>query len=143
MKTPWPILPSSPTAATAGWWEATREKRLVVQECSGCGHRQHHPRAICTGCGSTDHLGFVEASGRGRVHTHTVVHRSPAPELSGEPYVLALVELDEGVTMMSHVGSQGLDLTDRHLDLCDEPVHVDWLPIEGDDRHLPIFLLDR
>lgn len=138
---PWPLVPAPATATTAGWWQATRERRLVVQACDACGHRQHHPRAICLGCGATDALGFVAATGRGRIVSHTVVHRSPAPELGGEPYLLALVRLDEGVDLLTHVRGTGVDLADRSLDLCDRPVVVDWLPLAGDDRHLPVFLL--
>ncbi len=66
---------------TAGWWDATREHRLVVQTCGLCGHGQHPPRAVCTGCGATEPSPCTAASGSGVVDTWTVVHRAPRPEV--------------------------------------------------------------
>lgn len=138
----WPLAPTPATAAARAWWDATRDRRLLVQACGACGRLQHHPRAICTGCGGTDALDWVEATGRGVVVSHTVVHRRPEPALSGAPHLLALVRLDEGVTLLTHLVGPDLDLHDRHLDLCDRAVVVTWAPIAGDDRHLPLFALD-
>lgn len=138
----WPVAPSDPTAATMPWWDATREKRLVVQACSDCGHRQHHPRAICTSCGATD-LGVIEASGRGRIASWTVVHRAPDPRLA-VPYVLALVDLDEGPRLLTRLWHPDVPLARAaglaEVDLCDVPVEVAWVPVEGDDLHLPVFV---
>lgn len=112
---------------TAPWWAATRERRLLVQRCRDCGAYQHYPRALCTACASTD-LEFVPASGRGTVYSHTTVHRAPDPEFPA-PYVVALVRLDEGPVLMTNL------LDDAG---CDEPVVVEWRPLD-DGRHLPVF----
>lgn len=137
----WQIIPPQPSSTTEGWWNATQGQRLVVQRCEACGHHQHHPRSVCTSCGATDALGFADAAGTGIVLSHTVIHRAPDPRLGDEPYLLALVRLDEGPTLVTHVWDADLDLHDRDLDLCDRRVQVSWLPIEGDPRHLPVFLL--
>jgi uncharacterized protein len=122
---------AAPDALTAPWWDATREGRLLVQRCAACGHHQHHPRHVCTACGTTD-LAYVEVSGRGVVHSFSVVHRAPQPGFT-PPYVVALVRLDEGPTLLTNL--VGLD----HDALrCELAVRLDWLPLP-DGRQLPIF----
>jgi uncharacterized OB-fold protein len=67
-----------------------------------CGHRQFYPRALCTACGADP--AWAEASGRGTVHTYTIVRQYGAPPFKDElPYVVAVIELDEGVRMVGNV----------------------------------------
>ncbi|QMW66239.1 OB-fold domain-containing protein [Mumia sp. ZJ1417] len=87
---------------TAAYWDATREHRLTVQRCGTCGHHQHPPRALCTGCGGTDALAQVDTSGAGSVDTFTVVHRAPRPDVP-VPYVLARVRLAEGPLVLTRL----------------------------------------
>jgi uncharacterized OB-fold protein len=110
------------------WWDATREQRLVVQRCSSCGHHQHYPRHVCTACG-TDVLTLVDVSGSGSVWSFTQVHRAPVPDVS-TPYTIALVRLDEGPVLLTHVTQDD--------PRCDERVHVHWRALD-DGRHLPVF----
>ncbi len=115
---------------TTTWWDATREQRLLVQEC-GCGHLQHPPRALCTACGSTTDLGHREATGAGVVDSCTVVERA----LPGfdPPYVVARIRLVEGVLLLANVE------TDDPYDVrIDDPVTLSWRPLD-DGRALPIF----
>jgi uncharacterized OB-fold protein len=92
-----------PTPISAPFWQAAREGRLVVQRCEHCGHRQHYPRSLCTRCGG-ERLGWHECSGRGRVKTFTVIRRAVSAAYEPDvPYVVALVELEEGPTLMSNV----------------------------------------
>ena len=113
------------------WWEATRERRLLLQRCSGCQVVQHHPRLLCTSCGATDTLEWITASGTGRLDCYTVVHRAPAPGIE-VPYVVARVRLAEGPMMLtSVVGTRPEDTFGIDLEL-------DWRPLE-DGRHLPVF----
>ena len=128
-------LPTAPEmdAAAVEWWEATRERRLVVQRCESCGRWQHYPRALCLGCAGAD-LSFAEASGRATIHSYTTVHRAPSPAFT-PPYVVALVRLEEGPLMLTRiVGSDETKLA------CDAPVALRWEPL-GDGRHLPVFAL--
>ena len=116
---------------TAPWWDATRERRLTIQRCRECGHLQHYPRALCTGCGGTD-LDFTDVSGLGTVDSHTLVHRAPRPGLE-TPYVVARVRLAEGPLLLTN-------LVDADPDSwrCDAPVKVAWRALP-DGRHLPVF----
>jgi uncharacterized OB-fold protein len=86
----------------APFWAGAAEGRLLYQECPVCGHRQFYPRALCTACGA-DPV-WAEASGRGTVHTYTIVRQYQAPPFVDElPYVVAVIELDEGVRMVGNV----------------------------------------
>lgn len=106
------------------WWAAAAEGRLLVQRCGACGHHQHHPRPFCLACRRTDALGFVEASGRGVLHSFTTVHRSPRDDLEA-PYTVALVDLDEGVRMLAwYLGDEPV---------CDQAVQVSFR------QGLPVF----
>ena len=119
---------------TADYWAATERHRLTVQECSACRHVQHPPRALCTGCGSMDHLAQADAAGTGVVDTFTVVHRAPRPELE-VPYTVARVRLAEGPVVLARlepaepVGGWRIDA----------PVVVAWADLD-DGRALPYFI---
>lgn len=88
---------------TAVFWDACNEKRFLIQTCSACGQSQFYPRSICKSCHSTD-LEWRDASGRGSIKTFTVVHYAPTPGFNEDlPYVLALIDLEEGVRAMMNV----------------------------------------
>lgn len=116
---------------TARWWDATRDRRLVLQRCRDCGHWQHYPRSLCTSCGGTD-LDFEPAAGTGTVDTYTEVHRAVRPDLPA-PYIVARVRLDEGPIFLTHLVG-----VDADQPLIDRTVEVDWSP-PTDGRHLPVF----
>ncbi|MBX6352530.1 MAG: Zn-ribbon domain-containing OB-fold protein [Thermoflavifilum sp.] len=84
------------------FWEGCREGVLRIQRCASCGRHVFYPRLLCPHCFS-DQLSWVEASGAGRIHTYTVVHRAFGPFQADVPYVVALVDLDEGVRMMTRI----------------------------------------
>ncbi|MEV0703563.1 Zn-ribbon domain-containing OB-fold protein [Saccharopolyspora sp. NPDC050389] len=71
--------------------------KFVIPRCEDCGRHHFYPRILCPHCGSAN-LRWVEPSGRGTVHSTTAVHRR-----SGEPYNVALVDLDEGPRLMTNV----------------------------------------
>ena len=73
------------------------------------------PQPICTQCQS-ERLEWVESSGRGTVYSYTRVHRPPRPAFE-VPYVVAIVELDEGVHLVRGVrtGFQHLVVETGHL----------------------------
>jgi len=84
------------------FWAAAAEGRLLIQACPHCGHRQFYPRALCTACGDTPE--WLECSGRGTVHTFTVIRQMGMRPFRDElPYVVAMVELEEGPLMMGNV----------------------------------------
>ncbi|MCO5992252.1 Zn-ribbon domain-containing OB-fold protein [Actinoallomurus rhizosphaericola] len=84
-----------PSALTAPYWEACQRGELAVQRCRGCGRRVHLPEPACPYCGGTD-LPYETVSGRGSVHTFSVVHRAFLPGFE-VPYVIAWIDLEEGV----------------------------------------------
>src|SRR5437773_1498029 len=81
-----------PTPETRPYWEAARRHALELPRCCTCGHCFFYPRAACPRCLSGD-LEWVRASGRGTLHTFTVVHRGLRDFPLGTPYVIAIVEL--------------------------------------------------
>jgi len=98
-------------ADSAPYWEGARNEKLLLQRCGDCGTLRFFPRYLCTECGS-DNTGWVEASGRGTVHSFTIVHRAAFPEFQARtPYVVALIDLAEGPRMMTNiVGDGALDV---------------------------------
>jgi uncharacterized protein len=91
-----------PDGDTKPYWDAAKEHRLVIQRCDDCQSAIFYPRSICPHCMS-DRIQWTEASGRGVVYSFTVVRRAPAQFAEDTPYVVALVDLAEGVRMMSNV----------------------------------------
>ena len=120
-------------ALAAEWWDATRERKLLVQRCRSCGEHQHYPRTICLACGDDD-VSFVAASGQGTLHSFTVVHRAPSPDFA-PPYVVALVGLAEGPRLLTRIVGADADALG-----CDVPVELRWEPL-ADGRQLPVFAL--
>ncbi len=117
---------------TEEWWEATRDGRLLVQHCRRCEDFQHYPRPFCLSCRSTD-LDFKESTGRGVIYSFSVVHRSPDPGLFEPPYVVALVQLEEGPTLFTSI----VDYESDDL-YCGQAVAIAWRPL-SDGRQLPVF----
>ncbi len=93
-----------PTIAgeTKPYWDACRQGRLLLQKCDRCDEYQFYPRGICANCWSSD-IRWVESSGKGAVWTFTVTYQNRTPGFSDSPYVLALVELEEGVKMFTNI----------------------------------------
>ena len=92
---PRPVPPSS--ALSAAYWEGAAAGRLVIQRCTDCGRLRHYPRLLCNSCYSNA-VEWIEASGRGAIHSWTVAHHAFHPSFASElPYTLVTVDLDEGV----------------------------------------------
>ena len=93
----------TPDPLTAPFWESVKAHAMKLQRCGGCGTFIFYPRAICPGCMSDD-LVWTPVSGRGIVHAFTIPHRHPNPAFGSDvPYVVALVELDEGPRMLTNL----------------------------------------
>lgn len=86
------------------FWQAAADERLLYQSCRDCGEPQFFPRAWCHYCGSGA-VEWLESDGRGHVHTYTIVRRATElPAFASEvPYVVAYVELEEGVRICTNV----------------------------------------
>ena len=91
-----------PTPETLPFWEASRRHELCLQRCRACGQHVFYPRAACPNCLASD-LEWRRVSGRGTVHTFTVVHRGQRNFPLEAPYVIAIVELAEGPRLMTNL----------------------------------------
>ena len=92
-----------PSEVAAPFWDATRGHRLILQWCVACEQPVFFPRAICPRCLGSD-LEWRPASGLGTVYAVTIEHRPQNPAMAAmAPYAVALVDLDEGVRMLSNV----------------------------------------
>ncbi len=93
----------APTGLTRPFWDAAREGRLLVQKCNACARLQFYPRPFCLACMSDD-MGWRQSAGQGAVYTFTVNHRAAIEYLADQvPYVVAVVQLDEGPRLMGRV----------------------------------------
>ena len=88
---------------TKAYWDSCRRGQLLIQKCDACNEYQFYPRGICAHCWSND-IKWIKASGKGTVWTYTVTYQNRTPGFAEEvPYVLALVELEEGVKMFTNI----------------------------------------
>jgi uncharacterized protein len=102
----------APDHVSQTYWQAAARGDVLYQECPRCGNRQFYPRAVCTACGADPD--WATASGRGTVHTYTVVHQNLAkPWREMTPYVVAMVELEEGPRLMTNITD--CDPSDVHI----------------------------
>ena len=101
-----------PDALDKPFWDACNEERLVVQHCSSCDRLQHPPRATCPNCGSADHLGWKQMSGKGTIYSYGVVFDTPIMTLQpNQPFNLATIQLDDdpSINMLSHLPGAPID----------------------------------
>ena len=115
--------PAKPEPVVAPWarpfWDAAKERRLVLQQCNACRRFVFYPRIACPQCASDD-LTWRDASGRGTVYSYTVVeNNAPSAFIADMPYIVAVIRLEEGVQMLSNV----VDCDPASL-RCDMPVVV-------------------
>ena len=122
-----------PTPETLPFWEGCKAQELRLQHCQTCGHVQFYPRKLCSKCFATEVV-WKTASGKGKVTTWSEVKVPGAPGFEEEvPFISALVELDEGPTMLSVIrrcDNQNMDF--------DMPVQVTFEQ-RSDDIFIPYF----
>jgi uncharacterized protein len=82
------------------FWNGVMEGRLLVRRCAGCRRLQHPPSPMCPQCGSLE-WDVQELSGRGILHSW-ILSQHPS-ELDDMTRLVALVELDEGVRLVSNL----------------------------------------
>jgi uncharacterized OB-fold protein len=101
-----------PDPDTEAYFAAALDGRLVVQRCTSCGNVQLYARDRCLRCrGPVD---WIDASGRGSVYSFTLIRQNyQRPFRDQLPYVVALVDLDEGPRVMTNV--VGCDPDDVHI----------------------------
>ena len=105
------------------FWDGTREQQLLIPHCNACGSAFWYPRATCPVCLSED-LDWRVSAGTGEVHAVSVMARGD------DPYAVVLVDLDEGVRLMSNTTVPDVEVGAR--------VRLTWEALE-DGRHLWLF----
>ncbi|HPU18746.1 MAG TPA: Zn-ribbon domain-containing OB-fold protein [Alicycliphilus sp.] len=124
-----------PTDLTRPYWQAAAQGELHMQHCGACGQWQFYPRPFCIHC-EAEALHWRAVSGLGRIYTYTVNHRAPNAFMKARlPYVVAIVELDEGPRLMANIQGEGaLDAAiGKRVKVLFEPV--------SDELALPQFAL--
>lgn len=97
-----------PTAATAPYWAAAAEGRLMLQRCRTSGAIWHYPRQMSSASGDQADVEWFEASGRGVVYSFSIVRRAPDPVFQARaPYPIALIDLAEGPRMLASIVGPG------------------------------------
>ena len=115
----------------APWWNEVEQGKIPIQSCNQCGQLFHPPRPMCGECGAMD-MGYIASSGKGTIHTFTVMHHPQFPGYDF-PILAILVDLEEGTRIVSNL-----------LDCKPEDVRIGMAVQgqveEGDDgMKLPVF----
>lgn len=128
-------VPSRAVGLNAEFYDFCRDRNLRFQRCDDCATWRHPPRVLCASCGS-ERWTWTPSTGRGEVYTWTVTHQALHPAFAEDvPYAVVVVQMDEGVRLVS--GVRDLPLADLRLGL---PVEVDFE--ERDEGYvLPTFVL--
>ena len=119
-------IPSPPVnPENKAFYDATREGRFMLGRCKTCKELHYYPRAICPFCSGPTEL--AAAKGSGKIYSYSVMRRV------AEPYAIAYVTLDEGVTVLTN-------LVDCNLDTLriGAPVRLVFKPAEGGEM-IPMF----
>ncbi|MGI5259149.1 OB-fold domain-containing protein [Streptomyces angustmyceticus] len=128
----------------AGFWEGVAGHRLLIQRCAGCRTLRFPWLPGCNACGSPD-WDTVEASGAGTVFSYVVMHHPPFPAFTvpepdadanaagPSPYAVGLIELAEGVRIVSNVIGVPYDKVRIGM-----PVRLAFLRVE-EEWELPVF----
>jgi len=119
------------TPDTAFFWAAAARGELVALGCAECGHLCHPPRPMCPVCHSTKRV-ERKLSGRGRVLSW-ILPRHPAPIGFDEPPIVALVDLEEGIRIVSNLVAVAPEAIAPRM-----PVEVTFALTAG-GRAVPIF----
>jgi hypothetical protein len=131
-------LRPTPTHDSGPYWDGLKEGRLMLQKCSDCGTVRHYPRPVCEQCYSMN-VEWVEASGRGTVHSWTISHHAFHPCFKKDlPLTLVTVDLEEGVRLCARLKGAAAEALDF-----DAPVQVGFEAVD-DKLVVPIlFLADK
>jgi len=116
------------------YWEGIARGELRIQRCDACSRPVFYPRSICPHCFS-DQLSWIAASGKGTIYAYTVIHQAFGAFAGDVPFVVAIVELEEGVRMMTRIIGGP-----RERVTIGAPVHVTFESVT-EDVTLPYFRL--
>ncbi|WP_295722590.1 Zn-ribbon domain-containing OB-fold protein [uncultured Methanobrevibacter sp.] len=85
------------------WRHIQQRYNLIGSKCTTCGKVFFPPRVICPDCRRKGNIENIKFSGKGKIHTYSVI-RSPSDEFKTiAPYAVAIVELDEGAKLTAQL----------------------------------------
>jgi uncharacterized OB-fold protein len=126
-----------PRSFSKSYWEATRQKKLLIQYDRKAGKYQFFPRATSIFTANPDDLEWREVSGKGEIFTYTIARRTREPFQGHEPFFIATVTLDVGVNVLANIVNCGLE--EMRIGLKVKPY---WAPLPN-GTHLLMFEPDR
>ncbi len=131
-----PIPTPNAYCDTQAFWDAAKEKKLLLQYCTETKQYQHYPRPVSMYTGKAK-LEWREASGKGTIYALSIT-RVPMPGFEDRgPYPVVTVDLEEGCRMI------GLLLNCKFEDAkIGMPVRVLWEKL-SEEFNYPSFELDR
>jgi len=124
--------------------EALKQHKLLGLKCEGCGAVTVTPCLICRGCGSRD-MSTIELKGRGHIQTFTVMNVAPEGREAEVPYIIVLVELNEGAWLMGNLS--GVKPEEATMDIIGKRVMMEK-SVSYSDKYSdgsvasPVFVLD-
>ena len=131
------ITPPVPQPESDFYWEKAKQHELWLRSCNDCKKAYFYPRDICPNCFSRNTI-WIQASGKGILHTFAIVHRAPASAFKeSAPYIVAIVELEEGPRMPTNLIGVDHDPTQIKIGM---PVEVIFEDV-NDKFALPKFKL--
>ena len=123
--------PPSMNANTSFFWEGAKNQELRIQQCQGCSSLSHPPLVRCPKCGSME-WGWTKVSGKAKLYSHCTVHYPRIPAFK-EPPLVGLVELEEGVRLVTNITDCPKEKIDIGMDL------EVWFYQDDEDVWLPLF----
>jgi len=124
--------------------EALKKNKLLGLKCNSCGTVTVPPKMVCRQCASSD-MDIVELSGRGKIQTFTTVFVAPEGREDECPYIIVLVELDEGPWIMGNLTS--IDPSEATMELINKRIKMGHKVFAGDkysagEMTRPLFSLE-
>jgi uncharacterized OB-fold protein len=113
------------------FWDGAKDKKLMLQYCPKSGKYQFYPRPVSVYTGTRE-LEWREASGKGHIYSFSLSYKAPPPFKDVKPYVIASVELEEGVRILTNI----INCDPKALKI-DMPVRLTW--VQAGTSNYPVF----
>jgi uncharacterized protein len=114
------------TPESKPYWDSVAAHAMELQRCGRCETFRFYPTAVCPHCFSTDFT-WQPISGAARLYSFSVVHKPVTEAFEAEtPYVVALVTLAEGPTLMTNL----LDVPEESIEI-GMPLRIGYRDYDG------------
>jgi uncharacterized OB-fold protein len=109
--------------------EALKQNKILGLKCRACGAITVPPKMACRQCAGLD-MEVVEVKGSGKIRTFTTVFVGAEGRESEVPYVLVIVELEEGPWLMGNL--EGVDPKTASMEIIGKKVKMGNKVFAGD-----------